>query len=538
MRLGDLLINKYHIPPAYIDLALKEQAVTKEKLGEILTRMDLVPVEIVARALGELHGLKYFNIFTSTIEDVECDRDTIEEFKLVPIKGDEEDTIIAGLINPFDLEIRDGVERYFHKQGKKVVFAIISNDTFKEYLERKTKISTDEIKSYLSREIKSQDTKKQLHSAEHALRMILLKGIYEKASDIHIEPTYSGGRIRFRIHGTLKTIMAINDAEYLRLINTIKLASNMSVTERYVPQDKRIDSSFLKNSRYVGVDFRVSAIPNWTSSGVIESVVIRILDKRTSVLPLTDLGMDPQTLDFLLKSKDRPYGMLIFVGPTGSGKTTTIYSTMTTINAIEKAVITVEDPVEYRNFLWKQIQVNDRLSFATALRSILRHDPDILFCGEIRDEETAEIAFEMANTGHLVFTTLHANDSVKAITRLRELNVSRGLIESTILGIVSQRLIKVLCDKCKEIYEHKELGTIYKAKGCPYCNWSGYKGRVMVSEVFPFNDRTYEVLDLALKEQIITARQKLDEIYGNMYHNALNKVKQGITSLEEVQRCV
>lgn len=538
MKLGELLVNKYHIPPAYIDLALKEQKVKNEKLGELLEKMNLVPPEIIARALGELHNIEYFNIFTSHLEDIPCDSSILEEYRMIPIRmEDNNQTIVVGLVDPFNIDAQDGVARYFSQQGLKVKFAIISNETFKEYLERKTKITVDEIKSLLAFD-QNIDAKKQLANTEEALRKILFKGIYEKASDIHIEPTLNGGRIRFRIHGDLQTIMVIDENEYQRLVNAIKIASNMSVTERHIPQDKRIDSSFLKNSRYTGVDFRVSAIPNWTSSGLIESVVIRILDKRTSILPLSDLGMNQKTLNFLLKNKNRSSGIIIFTGPTGSGKTTTIYSTMTTINAIEKAIITVEDPVEYRNFLWKQIQVTERLSFATALRSILRHDPDILFCGEIRDEETAEIAFEMANTGHLVFTTLHANDSVKAIIRLRELGVSRGLIESATLGIVAQRLVKILCNNCKEPYNHPELGLIYKAKGCPSCGWTGYKGRIMISEIFPFEKETYNVLELALKEQIISARKELTKIYGDMYSDVIEKVKQGITTLDEVQRCI
>ena len=536
MQFSDVLINKYHIPSVYIDLATKEQKVSGKKLWQILNDMNLVPPEIIAKALADLHNYEYFNIFISDFEDFECDREIIDEYKMIPIRMDDE-YVTVGLVDPFSIDTQDGVIRYFQKNfNKKVKFAVISNDTYREYIERKTKISENEIKSCLvGGELKEESYAKQLVDTEKALRLLLLKGIYEKASDIHIEPTINGGRIRMRIHGTMKTIMVIDRQEFARLVNVVKIISNMNVAEKHLPQDGRIDGSFLRNERYAGIDFRISAIPNWTSEGLIESIVIRILDRRTSIIPLIDLGMDPVTLNFLLDAKNRSYGMIIFVGPTGSGKTTSIYSTMATINAIEKTVITVEDPVEYRNFLWKQIQVSQRLTFGAALRSILRHDPDILFCGEIRDKETAEIAFEMANTGHLVFTTLHANDSVKAIVRLRELGISRGLIESAVLGIVSQRLIKVLCNKCKKPISHPEYGTIYVAQGCPACNELGYKGRAMTSEIFPFEEKTYNIVDLALKENIIAARDALTRIYGNMYMNGIEKVKQGITTLQEIE---
>jgi len=537
MKLGEILIKKYHIPPVYIDLALKEQKISGEKLGIILDKMNLVPPEIIARALADQNNYAYFNIFTSELEDFECDREIIEEYRMIPISMDDE-YVTVGMTDPFNIDYYDGVMRYFQKNNKKVKVAVISNDTYREYLERKTKISVEEIKKYLAGgELKftTKDLSKQLVDTEKALRLLLLKGIYEKASDIHIEPTLNGGRVRMRVHGTMNTVMVIDDYELLRLINIVKLTSGMNVAEKHVPQDGRIDGSFLKNERYAGVDFRVSAIPNWTPEKLIESIVIRILDRRTSVMPLADLGMDVNTLNFLLNCKNRSYGMIIFVGPTGSGKTTSIYSTIATINAIEKSIITVEDPIEYRNFLWKQIQVNPRLSFETALRSILRHDPDILFCGEIRDRETAEIAFEMANTGHLVFTTLHANDSVKAIMRLRELGISRGLIESAVLGIISQRLVRTLCNKCKKPVSHEKHGTIYVAQGCPSCNWSGYKGRIMVSEMFPFEEKTYHIIDLVLKENVINAREQLTKIYGNMYLNGIKKVEQGITTLQEIE---
>jgi len=537
MKLGEILIEKYHIPAVYIDLALKEQKVSGEKLGVILDKMNLVPPEIIARAIADQHNYEYFNIFTSELEDFECDKEIIEEYKMIPISVDNE-YVTVGMIDPFNIDNYDGVMRYFQKNNKKVKIAIISNDTYREYLERKTKISVEEIKKYLignQTTFTNKDLSKQLVDTEKALRLLLLKGIYEKASDIHIEPTLNGGRVRMRIHGTMNTIMVINEYELLRLINVIKLISTMNVAEKHVPQDGRIDGTFLKNERYVGVDFRVSAIPNWTPERLVESIVIRILDRRTSIMPLRDLGMDKNTLEFLLSCKNRSYGMIIFVGPTGSGKTTSIYSTMATINAIEKSVITVEDPIEYRNFLWKQIQVSPRLSFADALRSILRHDPDILFCGEIRDRETAEIAFEMANTGHLVFSTLHANDSVKAIMRLRELGISRGLIESAVLGIISQRLIRILCNKCKKPISDAKYGIIYAAQGCPSCNWSGYKGRAMVSEMFPFEEKTYHIVDLVLKENVISAREQLTKIYGNMYLNGIEKVKEGITTLQEIE---
>jgi general secretion pathway protein E len=253
-----------------------------------------------------------------------------------------------------------------------------------------------------------------------------------------------------------------------------------------------------------------------------------VLDKKTSVLPLSKLGMNANVLGLLSSLKNKSHGMIIFTGPTGSGKTTSIYSTMATINSIERAVVTVEDPVEYRNYLWKQIQVNEktRFTFPRALKSILRHDPDIIFCGEMRDEESAKITFDMANTGHLVFTTLHANDSVKAIPRLLSIGVSSSMIESSVLCIVAQRLARIYCSICR-------------GKGCSACNHSGYSGRTMISEVFPVNSDTHDALKLAIRGEIIDARKALDNAkVDSLESDAREKVSQNITSTEEIERVI
>lgn len=544
--IGEILVDAL-VPKQYIDYALKEQKVRKKPIGQILIDESLVNPEVLAQALAVQQGLDYFSIFLSPIqEDIGIDIDIgfIHENECVPIKIID-DHIAVGLTDPLNLSRKDNIARYFkQKAGKQVMPYVVSTETFQRYLESLIKIDEREILSYLSEHSVDSDILatlvsdndeeqqgkryKEMHASE-ALRILLKKAIIEKASDIHIEPSAEGGKIRFRKGGILSIVASLNLQQYIRLINIVRIESNVNVVERNLPQDGRIDGAYLNDEKYSAVDFRVSIIPNSKGRHVLsDSIVIRVLDKRTSVLPLSSLGMNQYVLDCLNKFKNKTHGMIVFTGPTGSGKTTTIYSTMATINSIEKAVVTVEDPVEYRNYLWKQIQINEKIkfTFTRALKSILRHDPDIIFCGEMRDEDSAKITFDMANTGHLVFTTLHANDSIKAIPRLLAMGIESSMIESSILGIVAQRLVRVYCTFCN-------------GKGCSACNYSGYSGRTMISEVFPIDNSTHDVLKLATRGEIINARKLLlDKGVADMRRDAEEKIQAKITSAEEIERAV
>ncbi len=532
-KIGKVLID-HNVPAVYIELALKEQKIRKKPLGEILLEMSLVNPETLSLCLAEQWRLEHFSIFTHDVQrDIPVEFSFIEENEIVPIE--QNGTFVKiGMVDPMSINKRDAVARHVKQRlGKQAQFVVVSSDTYQRYLESLIHIADDEIVKALSKGSAHEE------QAGKGLRLLLKKGIIERCSDIHIEPTVEGGRIKLRRNGLLEMLVALDDDQFTRLTNLIKLQSGMNQVEKQQPQDGRIDGKFMGEDRYAPVDFRVSTIPNWSRKGYAESVVIRILDRRTSILPLEDLGVSRFVMEFLNVSKLKSHGLIIFTGPTGSGKSTSIYSTMATINTISRSVVTVEDPVEYRNYLWKQIQVNDKLTMADALRSILRHDPDIIFCGEIRDEESAKIAFDMANTGHLVFTTLHANDAIKAIPRLQGLGIPNSMIEAAVLGIISQRLARVLCScKKKSDRSASPKGEVYEAAGCSKCNNTGYKGRTMLSEHFPFQSATREALDLALDGNIIDAREQASAIVPNIRQDAEYKVLSGISSYEEIERVI
>ncbi|MBZ0156939.1 MAG: Flp pilus assembly complex ATPase component TadA [Alphaproteobacteria bacterium] len=531
-RIGEILIG-HGVPREYIELALKEQRVRGNKLlGEILLEMSLVNSETLAYCLAKQWKLNHFSLFKSDIQEgIIDDLGFIEEHGIVPIEQNGT-AVRIGMVNPKDYRRRDAVHRYVKaKLGKHTEFSVVSNETFQRYLESLIRITDEEVVKPLS-----QGTDQSVAG----LRLLLKKGIIERCSDIHIEPAVEGGRIKMRRNGILGMQTALDPNQYQTLMNIIRVRSGMNLVEKQMPQDGRIEGEFIGEEKYKPVDFRVSLIPNWSRSGNADSVVIRILDRRTSILPLEELGMNRAVLEFLNRAKNRSHGIIIFTGPTGSGKSTSIYSAMATVDTIRRAVVTVEDPVEYRNYLWKQIQITGNLKMADALRSILRHDPDIIFCGEIRDEESAKIAFDTANTGHLVFTTLHANDSIKAIPRLQALGIPNSMIEATVLGIVSQRLARVLCS-CKAEDPQSSNGDVkrYRAVGCPKCNHTGYKGRTMIAEHFPLVQSTREALQYALDGNIFKARESAG---ANGIHDLLKdadtKLDNGIISVEERERVI
>jgi len=372
---------------------------------------------------------------------------------------------------------------------------------------------------------------------------IISQSVKARASDIHIEPYQDSFKVRYRVDGILYDLLTPPKWVQLALISRIKVMAKMNIAEKRLPQDGRLDVKIGNQE----IDVRVSTIP--TSFG--ERVVLRLLDKSGSLISLSDLGLDSEKLDILETLVRSPNGIILVTGPTGSGKTTTLYAILSSINIPDINIITIEDPVEYQIKGINQIQVNPKinLTFASGLRSIVRQDPDVILVGEIRDQETAEIAVQSALTGHLVFSTLHTNDSASAITRLVDIGVEPFLISSSILGVVAQRLIRVLCKDCKEAYTPDEAAlssigithdqfkgaVIYKAKGCEKCFHTGYRGRSGIFEMM--------VLDSGLKSLILKTydsnRIKLEAVRRNMVtlrQDGVQKVLAGISTIEEVLR--
>jgi type IV pilus assembly protein PilB len=373
--------------------------------------------------------------------------------------------------------------------------------------------------------------------------MILLEGIQRGASDIHLEPGDKTLHVRYRVDGMLQDVMTPAKRLEPAIVSRLKIMANLDIAERRLPQDGRI--KFREASREI--DFRVSIIPALFG----ESVVLRILDKSSLKLDLTHLGFDSWSLEQFHKAIRSPHGMILVTGPTGSGKTTTLYSALSSVNSPDIHILTLEDPVEYNLPRVNQVQVNEEigLTFGAALRSFLRHDPDVILVGEMRDQETAQIATRAALTGHLVLSTLHTNDAASTVARLLDMGIPPFLLASSLRLIVAQRLIRKVCDECKQPYDVDEgtlvthgyegrgLGTVtlHKGRGCAVCNQTGLKGRVAIYEVMPI---TREVKDLVLQgaPPVEICKVARDQGMKTLREAALQKLIDGVTTLEEVLR--
>ncbi len=418
----------------------------------------------------------------------------------------------------------------------------LSRNTAKEFFEEMSEESTDRIISEI------EETGDLLDETSDApiiklVNLLLSGAIRDRASDIHIEPYQSALKIRYRIDGILYDILSLPRRIQSPLTSRVKIMARLNIAEKRLPQDGRIEIKIADRS----VDIRVSVIP--TAFG--ERVVLRLLDKSGSMLKLSDLGMDGRNVNLFHKLIKSPYGILLVTGPTGSGKTTTLYAALSTINNPEINIITIEDPIEYQIEGIGQIQVNPKidLNFATGLRSIVRQDPDVILVGEIRDRETAEIAIQSSLTGHLVFSTLHTNDAASAVTRLIDMGIEPFLVTSSVLAIIAQRLVRVLCPKCKEAYmpDDESLANagisrdllsehvLYRKKGCHACMKTGYRGRTAIFEIMLLED---EIKNLILKTSDANQINDLALRHGmtNLLHDGAGKVLAGITTIEEVFR--
>ena len=418
----------------------------------------------------------------------------------------------------------------------------MSRSSAKDYFEEINESSADDLISEIN------ETADLLDETSDApiiklVNLLVAGAIKDRASDIHVEP-YSGNlKIRYRIDGILYDILSLPRRIQSPLISRIKIMAKLNIAEKRLPQDGRIEIKIADRL----VDIRVSVIP--TAFG--ERVVLRLLDKSANILMLSDLGMHDERIKLLNRLIKSPYGIILVTGPTGSGKTTTLYAALSTINLPEINIITIEDPIEYQMDGVGQIQVNPKidLTFAAGLRSIVRQDPDVILIGEIRDRETAEIAIQSSLTGHLVFSTLHTNDAASAVTRLIDMGIEPFLVTSSVIAIIAQRLVRILCPHCKEIYKpDKEtianLGlnlsvlkkkSFYRKKGCNLCMHTGYRGRTAIFEIMIVDDAikrlvlktsdANQINELALKQGMITLQK-----------DGIDKVLNGITTTEEVLR--
>lgn len=465
----------------------------------------------------------------------------LKKFNALPIKEDEINVYIA-LRDIMDMNAQEGVQRLF---PKKLVKFIVADPTQVDKYTNKVELS-ESIKGLIAeirKEISSSAAENPQESSGilKLIEAILKTSILSRASDIHIEPTENNCIVRSRIDGMLTETFIFDKDIYPPLASRMKLLSNMDIAEKRKPQDGRFSATIMSKE----FDFRISTLPILNG----ESIVIRILDKSKVMIKIEELGMHPKNYEKFHKAMYAPYGIIFVTGPTGSGKTTTLYAALNAIKSIQTKIITVEDPVEYQLNLTQQVQVNPKanLTFAAALRSILRQDPDIIMIGEVRDQETLRIAVQAALTGHLVFSTLHTNDSVSAITRVMDMGIEPYLLSGSLVAIEAQRLVRKLCPHCKsritlpkttlESFESNlpEDYQFYKHNGCEKCAQTGYLGREMLSEILPVSEQISSMIAQGASKRDIH-NQAISEGFTDMFYDGVIRAANGITTLDEIIR--
>ncbi|CAE09678.1 GspE/PulE family protein [Wolinella succinogenes] len=465
----------------------------------------------------------------------------IKRLYAFPFKESEREITVV-LINPFDLNVKETFQRLIRK--KPLNYAIARKEQFIAALSRlELNDGIKDLVARIRREIKSGagDTGDDSSSITKLIEVVFSYAISQRASDVHIEANELSCVVRIRIDGIMTESFRFDKDLFAPLASRIKLLSNLDIAEKRKPQDGRFSSVF-EGREY---DFRVSTLPIITG----ESIVARILDKSKVLVELEQLGISPLNYERFKKTIKAPYGIVFVTGPTGSGKTTTLYAAINAIKSVAQKIITVEDPVEYQMGLIQQVMVNEKagLTFAGALRSILRQDPDIIMVGEIRDKETLQIAIQAALTGHLVLSTLHTNDAISGITRLLDMGIENFFIGSAISGIQAQRLVRKLCPHCRYEVEIpqglvEELKPylpedyrFYKSHGCKKCNMAGYMGREVISEVVMANEEIKRlIVNGASKDELLKEAKR--DGFVSMFEDGLQKALAGVTSLDEVYR--
>ena len=545
-RLGELLVESGAITQAQLERALEEQRRTNERLGSILVKQGAVSDRDIALTLSKQLGIPLISLKRVKIEPKLLSlvpENIARRNLLIPVELKDGRLIVAmadplnvlvqdelRLLTGYDIdvvvapasEIKQAIEHYYGMRGRAESLAR-EREEMEETGEREEAIPPEEEAPIIG-----------------LVNSMISQAVGERASDIHIEPHEDEIVIRFRVDGVLRPVMTFPKSLHSLLTTRIKVMAGMNIAEKRLPQDGRILTSVDGRD----LDLRVSTLP--TVYG--EKVVMRILDRSDILIGLEKLGLLEDSLEKIKRLISTPYGLILVTGPTGSGKTTTLYSMLKELNSTERNIVTVEDPVEYQLEGVNQVQVNEKagLTFSSILRSVLRQDPDIIMVGEIRDTETAEIAIRSALTGHLVLSTLHTNDAPSAIARLIDMGVEPYLVASSVIGVIAQRLARRVCEHCKEkkvvsesdiwSKEGIEPGTVYYAgKGCEECGYTGYRGRIGIFEIMIMSEEIQrltvdhapasQIRERAIKEGMITLRE-----------DGIRKIKGGITTPDEVIR--
>ncbi len=509
---------------------------------ETIEGIDITPILVeVAKALH----VEYIDL-----DDVEIDMKLFSQvpykqlikYNIIPVEESDLNVLII-FDDPLDMAAQDAIQRLFPK--KPIRIAISKPKQINQYLQRleineSIKSLVADIRKDLSQEGKHEENDES-PAVLKLIDIILKSAIYIGASDIHIEATEKSCIVRERVDGMLRQSFTFDKDIFNPLASRMKLLSNLDIAEKRKPQDGRFSATIAKKD----FDFRVSTLP--TIYG--ESIVLRILDKSKAMIKLEDAGMSKFCYDRFSESIKVPYGIVLVTGPTGSGKTTTLYGALNAIKDIKDKIITVEDPVEYQMSGLQQVQVraNVGLSFADALRSILRQDPDKIMIGEIRDQETLRIAIQAALTGHLVLSTLHTNDAISAVTRILDMGIEEYLVSGALVAIQAQRLVRKICSHCKKetilpeslLRDVKQYlpdnPTFYKGEGCKECGLSGYAGREMISEVLTISETFSRMIAASASKEEMT-KQAMEEGFINMFEDGVSKALEGKTTIEEIYR--
>ncbi|MFA5090980.1 MAG: ATPase, T2SS/T4P/T4SS family [Candidatus Omnitrophota bacterium] len=558
LRLGELLIKEGIITNAQLEKAIIQQRQEGGRLGEILIKMGILKEDQAVAVLGKQLNIPYFCLGSelTPAPDQNLDQLITKDFaaknSVLPLSRTLGSLTVA-MFDPLDLILIDNLRKITGCEINPVIAtrsdinkAIDSfygkSKMFEEAVE--ASYTTETPGDFISIDIEPSDQElsldKLIARAEEApvvklVDLIIRQAIDERASDIHIEPFKDRISLRYRIDGKLFEIPPPAKHLHLPIISRIKILAKLDIAEKRLPQD----GAFLVKLEDRPIDLRISTIP--TIYG--EKVVMRILDRSQVVLDLARLGFDSSQLEIIRKGIHTPHGLIFLTGPTGCGKTTTLYAILSEINEPTKNILTIEDPVEYKLDGINQVQVKPEigLTFATALRSFLRQDPNIMLVGEVRDLETAQICIRAALTGHLVFSTIHTNDAPSAVTRLIDIGIEPYMVAPSLILIVAQRLIRKLCPECKEAYEPSSVNLgkvkinadlIYKAKGCSKCGQIGYLGRACISEVMLVNEHIRELINERASFQKIREVARETGMQ-TLYDSALRKVEEGLTSLEE-----
>lgn len=537
-RIGDLLKDEGIISDKEIGLALLEQRATKERVGDILIRLGLVTQTELAQAIAKQFDIDFVELRHSSPQKEALSTLPVQfarENSLLPV-GIEDTTLIVATSEPDNTKLLDLASRISKKRIRCVA---ASPSQIQKHIEKDYYLLEHPIGEEIDQQLEHSKYNPQDVDTEKLVRLLIMSAINSRATDIHITPTNKTTQIHYRIDGILYPFYSFPLELHSRVVSSIKVKAEMDISEQRKPQDGRLSFDFL-NETY---DIRVSTLK--VSNG--ENMVMRILASSEELYNIRSLGLDPDDIIRLRDLLHKPYGMILVSGPTGSGKTTTLYAALREISSIEKNIVTVEDPIEYQFPLIRQTQVNEKAGyiFSSAVRAFLRQDPDVILIGEIRDGDTATMALRASQTGHLVLSTVHANDASGAIPRLKDLGMRDYMISSSLICVIAQRLVRALCPHCKQAYEsgdeeHRIFGiqkgtTLYAPVGCPRCIKTGYLGRIMVAEILvvskeierlvSLGSHPFEIKDQAVADGMVTLRG-----------DGIRKILNGKTSFAEVWR--